>query len=158
MLRKLEMDMTEGPLLKKIIIYAIPLILTNVLQLLFNAADVMIVGVFSGDDAVAAVGANSALIKLITGLFIGLSVGSNVMVARYIGKKDQEKVSRFVGMSVLVSVIVGLMLLAVGIFFARTFLVWMACDPDVLDMATKYLAIYLMGMDLIGRIAQHLKL
>ncbi len=149
MLRKLEMDMTEGPLLKKIIIYAIPLILTNVLQLLFNAADVMIVGVFSGDDAVAAVGANSALIKLITGLFIGLSVGSNVMVARYIGKKDQEKVSRFVGMSVLVSVIVGIILLAVGIFFARTFLVWMACDPDVLDMATKYLAIYLMGMPVV---------
>ncbi len=149
MLRKLEMDMTQGPLLKKIIIYAIPLILTNVLQLLFNAADVMIVGVFSGDDAVAAVGANSALIKLITALFIGLSVGSNVMVARYIGKKDAEKVSRFVGMSVLVSVLVGVVLLVVGVFFARTFLVWMACDPDVLDMATKYLAIYLMGMPVV---------
>ena len=102
-MKKIEVDMTHGPILKKIIIFAIPLICTNVLQILFNMADVLTLGLFVNDQAVAAVGANGALINLITGLFVGLSAGANVVVARCLGKGGEEKVRRAVGMSVLLS-------------------------------------------------------
>ncbi len=149
MKKNFEMDMTSGPILKKLIIFALPLVATNVLQLLFNAADIMVLGLFVGDDPVAAVSSTTSLINLIVNLFVGLSVGANVMVAKYLGKGDEEKVKRFVGMSVVLSVIVGIILVGIGVGFARTFLVWMNCDADVLDMAVKYLAIYFMGMPII---------
>lgn len=149
MKKNFEMDMTSGPILKKLIIFALPLVATNVLQLLFNAADIVVLGRFVGDDPVAAVSSTTALINLIVNLFVGLSVGANVMVAKYLGKGDDEKVKRFVGMSVVISVIVGIILVGIGVGFARTFLIWMACDADVLDMAVKYLSIYFMGMPII---------
>lgn len=147
--RKLEMDMTSGGLFKKIVVYAVPLILANWLQLLFNAADVMVVGKFVGDNAVAAVSSNTSLINLIIGLFIGVSVGSNVMVARSIGENNAERVKRFVGLSVVLSIGVGVVLLIVGVLCARTFLTWMGCDPAVIEMATKYLTIYCIGLPVI---------
>lgn len=143
------MNMCEGALLKKIIIYALPLMATNVLQLLFNAADVAILGFFAGDDAVAAVGSTGALINLIVGLFIGLSVGANVLIAKSAGENNLKRARRIVGMSMLISVLIGLLLSFFGVIFAKTFLTWMDCDKDVIDMATTYVQIYFIGMPIL---------
>ncbi len=140
-----KLNLCEGPLFKKILWYALPLICTNILQLLFSAADIAVLAIFVGDDAVAAVGANGALINLIVGLFIGLSVGANVLVARSIGKQDEQTSQRVVGSAVLIAFCLGIGLTFVGFFGARTFLVWMKCDPDILDAATTYLRIYFLG-------------
>ena len=154
MARNFEMNMSEGSLLKKIILYALPLIATNVLQLLFNAADVAVLGKFIHDKtlaeaAVAAVGSTGALINLIIGLFVGLSVGANVLIARFAGKGDSEAAKRVVGMSMLVSVLLGAVLLVVGYFFSKTFLTWMDCPEDVIDMSNKYMQIFFMGMPIM---------
>ena len=89
--KKYEIDMCNGPILKKMLIFALPLMLSSILQLLFNAADIVVVGRFAGDDSLAAVGSTSSLINLLTNLFIGLSVGANVLVARYFGAKKEEE-------------------------------------------------------------------
>lgn len=154
MAKSFEMDMSAGPLLKKIIIYALPLIATNVLQLLFNAADVAVLGKFIADKdmadvAVAAVGGTSALINLIIGLFVGLSVGANVLIARYAGKGDKESAKKVVGMSMLISIILGAVLLIVGYFCSRTFLHWMDCPDTVIDLSTNYMKIYFIGMPIM---------
>ena len=145
MFKNREMNMCEGALLKKLIIYALPLMVTNVLQLLFNAADVMVLGIFRGDTPVAAVGSTAALINLIVGLFVGLSVGANVLIARCVGENNEKRARRIVGMSVLIAVVIGVFLSVVGIIFARTFLTWMKCPENVIDLATKYLQIYFIG-------------
>lgn len=145
MFKNREMNMCEGALLKKLIIYALPLMVTNVLQLLFNAADVMVLGIFRGDTPVAAVGSTAALINLIVGLFVGLSVGANVLIARCVGENNEKRARRIVGMSVLIAVVIGVFLSVVGIVFARTFLTWMKCPENVIDLATKYLQIYFIG-------------
>ena len=102
--KKYEMDMCSGPLLGKIIIYAIPVILSGVLQLLFNAADIIVVGRFAGNHALAAVGSTSALINLLVNLFMGLSVGANVLVARYYGGGKEQEISETVHTAVLTAV------------------------------------------------------
>lgn len=149
MKKNFEMNMCEGKILGKLIVYALPLVFTNVLQLLFNAADVAVLGIFVNDDAVAAVGATGALINLIIGLFVGLSVGANVLVAKFAGEQNIDAAHKTVGTSVIVSLAAGLILAFVGYFFAETFLEWMQCDPDVIDMATKYLKIYFIGMPIM---------
>lgn len=149
MKKNFEMNMCEGKIFGKLVVYALPLVLTNVLQLLFNAADVAVLGIFVSDDAVAAVGATGALINLIIGLFVGLSVGANVLVARFSGEQNVDSAHKTVGTSVIVSLITGVILAVIGYFFAETFLEWTKCDPDVLDMATKYLKIYFIGMPIM---------
>ncbi|MBR2970354.1 MAG: MATE family efflux transporter [Clostridia bacterium] len=154
MARSFEMNMSEGSLFKKIVLYALPLIATNVLQLLFNSADLAVLRMFIqseelANDAVAAVGATGALINLIIGLFIGLSVGANVLIARYAGKGDSEAAKRVVGMSMVISVLFGVLLLFVGVFCSKIFLGWMGCDPEVIDMATKYMKIFFFGMPIM---------
>ena len=149
MKKNFEMNMCEGKIFGKLIVYALPLVLTNVLQLLFNAADVAVLGIFVSDDAVAAVGATGALINLIIGLFVGLSVGANVLVARFSGEQKVDSAHKTVGTSVIVSLLTGVILAFIGYFFAETFLEWTNCDPDVLGMATKYLKIYFIGMPIM---------
>ena len=149
MFKNREMNMCEGAILKKLIIYALPLMATNVLQLLFNAADVAVLGVFKGDNPVAAVGSTAALINLIVGLFVGLSVGANVLIARCVGENNEKRARRIVGMSMLIAVVVGVVLSIIGITFARTFLSWMKCPDGVIDLATKYLQIYFIGMPIM---------
>ena len=117
---------------------------TNVLQLLFNAADVAVLGVFKGDNPVAAVGSTAALVNLIVGLFVGLSVGANVLIARCVGENNEKRARRIVGMSMVIAVTVGVFLSVIGVFFARTFLTWMKCPDNVIDLATKYLQIYIL--------------
>ena len=154
MAKSYEMNLSEGSIFKKLIIYALPLMATNVLQLLFNATDVAILGAFVADPtladaAVAAVGSTGALINLIVGLFVGLSIGVNVLVARCVGANDKARSGRIVGTAVLFGALVGCFLLLVGFFGARTFLEWMDCDEEVIGMATKYLKIYFLGMPIM---------
>lgn len=146
MLKSKDVDMLNGNLLKKIIIFAIPVMLSGILQLLFNACDLIIVGKFSGDHSLAAVGSTSALTHLIINLFIGFSVGANVSVAISIGRKDKEKCQKLVHTSILFSIICGLFLTVFGVFAARYLLTLMDTTNDVLDKATLYLQIYFAGM------------
>lgn len=141
-----EIDMTHGPLLGKIVKFAIPLALSGILQLLFNAADIVVVGRFAGSSALAAVGATGALINLIVTLFMGLSVGTNVLVAQYYGAGNRKDLSETVHTSILASLLFGVALIAVGILLARPVLEAMATPPDVLDQAVLYMRIYFIGM------------
>lgn len=142
-----EMDLTVSPIFKKLIVYALPLMATNILQLLFNVSDVMVLGIAGYD--VGAVGSTSALINLIIGLFVGLSVGANVMVARFVGSGEKERSEKVVGMSVLIAVTVGVVLAVIGFFCARIFLSWMDCPDKFIDEATRYMQIYFIGMPII---------
>ena len=149
MSRRAEMDLTTGSIFKKLFIYAVPFIFTNILQILFNAADVAVVGIFVGDDAVAAVGANTSLSTLVTALFIGLSIGANIVLARYVGAQDMESARKTVGTSVLVAIVAGLILMAIGVPLAGWFLTIMDCAPEILPMATTYLRIFFLGMPIM---------
>ncbi len=141
-----EMDLTKGSIFSKLFIFAVPFIFTNILQILFNAADVAIVGIFAGDDAVAAVGANGALISLLIGLFVGLSIGSNVVLARYAGAKDLESSRRTVGTSLFISLLAGVFLMIIGVVFTDSFMTLMRVDSKIFDLAGTYLKIYFLGM------------
>ncbi|MGN0650089.1 MAG: MATE family efflux transporter [Oscillospiraceae bacterium] len=141
-----SMDMCSGPILRKMIIYTLPLMASGVLQLLFNAADIIVVGKFAGNAALGAVGSTTALINLITNLFIGLSVGANVAAARYAGAGQKEELSHTVHTSMLLSVICGLVLTAAGIPMARLLLTLMQTPDTILGLATDYLTIYFCGM------------
>ncbi len=145
MAKTLEMDMTKGPILKQTIKVAIPLILMNLLQVLFNTADVTILGVFTNDNAVAGVGSSSSLVNLIVSLFTGLAVGVNIVVARALGSKNNEKVKKLVGVSIFTAIVGGILLLIIGVSLSKTFLVLMNCDEQVLSYATNYLVIYFIG-------------
>lgn len=147
--RSYEVDMCRGPLLGKILIFAFPLMLSGILQLLFNAADIVVVGRFAGSQALAAVGSTGALINLIINVFIGLSVGANVLVARYYGAGEKEQVSQAVHTSVLLSLLCGVVLIAVGVLLARPLLELMGTPEDVINMSATYMRIYFCGMPVV---------
>ena len=142
-------DMCTGSLPKKMLRFAVPLILSSLLQLLFNAVDLVVVGQFVDDTAVGAVGSTGSLVNLITNLFLGLSVGTNVLVARYVGSGREEDASETVHTSLCVSVICGVFLAAVGMVFARPMLVLMGSPANVIDQAALYLRIYFLGMPIM---------
>ena len=139
-------SMLEGPLFRNIILYTIPVMLTGVLQLLFNAADLVIVGRFCGSISVAAVGATGAITNLIVNLFIGLSVGAGVTVAHGLGGEDDEAVSRTVHTAVPTALIAGVILACIGIGVARPVLQWMETPINVLPLSAIYMQIYFAGM------------
>lgn len=143
-----EMNMTEGPLWNKIIVYVIPLMLSGILQLLYNAADNVVVGRYAADGkaALAAVSSTGSLINLIVNLFIGLSVGTSIAVAKYTGAKSGRDVSETVQTSVAISVLFGLALVFIGVCFAKPMLRLMDSPDDVIDLAAVYLRIYFAGM------------
>lgn len=138
--------MCNGPLLGKLLLFALPLMLSGILQLLFNAADIIVVGRFTGSHALAAVGSTSSLINLLVNLFIGFSIGANVLTAQYYGAKDQKNIHQTIHTSILISLIGGIILIAVGVLLARPLLELMATPEDVLDQATLYMKIYFCGM------------
>jgi len=144
-----QIDMTHGPLLGKIIMFSLPLMASGSLQLLYNAADLIIVGQFAsnGQKALAAVGATNAIINLIINVVIGLSVGASVVVARYIGADDKEGAHRATHTSIAVALISGFAVGLFGFFAAHRLLVWMNTpeDGNVLDMAVSYMRIYFIG-------------
>lgn len=138
-------DMCEGPLVGKIILYTIPIILTGILQLLFNAADLVVVGRCCGDISVGAVGATGALINLMVNLFIGLSVGAGVTVAHSIGAGRSEDVRRTVHTAIPAALISGAFLTVVGVLFSGTFLKMMDTPENVLPLSASYMRIYFCG-------------
>ena len=139
-------DLTSGPMLQKIILFSIPLAASSILQLLFNAADVVVVGRFSGSTALAAVGSNGSLINLLVNLFVGLSLGANVVAARCFGAKDEHGIQDTVHTAVTLGLTSGVLLAVVGFFAARSLLELMSCPEDVIDLSSLYLKIYFIGM------------
>jgi putative MATE family efflux protein len=139
-------DLTEGSLFKNIIKFTVPIIITGVLQLLFNAADIVVVGRYASDTALAAVSSTGALINLIVNLLMGLSVGAGVCVARCFGSRDERGMHEVVHTSMLVAMVGGVIFGLIGFFFARIFLVWMGTPDNVIDQASLYVKIYFVGV------------
>ena len=146
MKKSYEINMCEGPILGKVLIFSIPLMLSGILQLLFNAADVIVVGRFAGSQSLAAVGSTSALINLLINVFMGFSVGVNVLVARYYGGRKERDVSETVHTAVTLCLVCGLVLVAVGLALTRPLLELMGTPDDVIDKAVLYMQIYFIGM------------
>ena len=138
--------MLNGPLGRKILWFAVPIALSSIFQQLFNLTDIAVVGQFAGDKALAAVGANTFVINLLINLFVGISVGANVVVANSIGERSYRSVTRSVHTSVMVSFFSGILLSFVGVFFARPILSAISTPSDILDDAVLYLQIYFAGM------------
>lgn len=145
-LSKNEMDMCSGNLFKKIVIFAIPLMLSGILQLLYNAADLIVVGNFGSSNSVGAIGNTGSLINLIVNAFMGLSVGANVALAKCIGAKNVQKASRVVSSAILLSIILGIIVGIFGFFCSGIFLKWMKTPDDVIELSSIYVKIYFIGM------------
>ncbi len=144
--RNYELDMCSGPLFSKLIVFAVPLMLSGVLQLLFNAADIIVVGRFAGSQSLAAVGSTSSLINLIVNLFIGLSVGANVAAAQYYGAQRWKDLEETVHTAMLIAGVGGVVLIATGVLLADPMLTLMGTPEDVLSLAALYMKIYFIGM------------
>jgi len=144
--KRQTVDMCDGPIFKNIVLYAVPLILTGLLQLLYNAADIIVVARWAGGTALAAVGSNGALVNLIVNVFVGLSVGASVIVSRYYGADDKRNLHESVHCAMALSVICGIITLIIGLLVARPALTLMKTPYDVIDQATLYLRIYFLGM------------
>lgn len=139
-------DFCSGPLLKKMLLFAFPIMVMNFLQLMFNAADMIVVGRFSGHQALAAVGATGSLINLLVNLFMGLSVGTSVVVARDYGAGRPDDVSRSVHTSICVSFICGIIIMVAGLIFCKPLLAWMGTPSDIIDLSVLYMKIYFTGV------------
>ena len=142
--KRYEMDMTQGALLPKVLMFSLPLIASGILQLLFNAADMVVVGRWAGKECLAAVGSTGSLINLMVNVFIGLSVGSSVAVAKSFGANDPQAVHRSVHTAMTLAIIAGVVVGLAGFIFCRPLLKMM--DNPVLDLATTYMKIYFLGM------------
>ncbi len=140
------MDLTSGSIPRKVILFSLPLLGTLILQLLFNAVDVAVVGRFASHRALAAVGSTSSLISLLVNLLVGVSVGCNVVAANAFGANDRPKLDKILHTSMAFSLGAGIVLGILGLFLARPLLVWMNTPPDVLDGAVLYMRIYFAGM------------
>ncbi len=144
--KKYEIDMINGSIMDKLISFALPLLLSGILQLLFNAVDIVVVGQFSGSKPLAAVGSTSALISTFTNFFIGISLGTNVLAARFFASRKMKEMSETVHTSILFAAISGVVMMVIGIVFSRLALELMGTPDDVIDMAALYLKIYFIGM------------
>lgn len=144
-----QMDMTHGSLWNKILMVALPLAASSILQQLFNSADVAVVGKFAGSDALAAVGGNSSVINLLINSFVGLSVGANVVIANYIGQQKKDKLQEVIHTVILLAIICGIFMLIIGISFAKPVLILIKTPEDILEQAVLYLRIYMLGMPFV---------
>ena len=142
---KRNIDMTEGPFFKKMLVFAVPLIISGLLQAFYNAADLIVVGHYRGDFAVAAVGGTSSISHLVIGLFMGMSVGAGVCVAHHIGAKEQGEVKKVVSTSLILSAVLGVLIGAVGFFISEDLLILMDTPEAVLPHATLYMQIIFLG-------------
>lgn len=141
-----SIDMCSGPLFKKILIFALPIMAMNLLQLLFNTADMVVAGRFSGKEALAAVGATGSLINLIVNFFMGLSVGTSVVVAQEVGANKPEDVSRSVHTSIYISILSGFVVMAIGLILCEPLLVMTGTPEDILSLSVLYMRIYFLGV------------
>ena len=144
--KRYEMDMRSGSLAGKILVFALPLVLSGMLQLLFNAVDVVVVGRYCGKESLAAVGSTTSLINLFINLFVGLSVGANVIVAQDLGAGREREANRAVHSTILIAMVSGVALLAAGQVLGRRMLEWMDSPESVIDLASLYLKVYFLGM------------
>ena len=142
----IKIDMLSGSLFRKIMLFAMPLIASGVLQQSFNAIDIAIIGRFSTHQALAAVGSNGPVINILINLFIGISIGANVVISNYIGRKNNEGIRKSISTVSGIALISGIFLLFLGFFMARPILELMNTPSDVIDLATRYLKIYFLGM------------
>ena len=143
---KYEIDMCNGSIMDKLISFSLPLMLSGILQLMFNAVDIVVVGRFSGSEALAAVGSTTALINVFTNLFIGISLGANVLAARFYASGKDEEMSETVHTSILLALISGIIMAFLGVIFARICLELMDTPEDVIDLSALYMRIYFLGM------------
>ncbi|MGI6721604.1 MAG: MATE family efflux transporter [Anaerovoracaceae bacterium] len=147
--KKREIDMLHGPMGKKTLIFALPLAVTGILQQLFNAADIAVVGQFVGKQAMAAVGSNSPVVGIMVTFFIGLSLGSNVVISRFTGRGDSGGITRGVHTSIIIALIFGFSMLAIGEIAAAPLLELLGVPREIMAMATRYLRIYCLGLPVI---------
>lgn len=145
MKNKIE-NLTEGVIWKKIVLFAIPIMLSNLLQQLYNACDSAVVGNFAGSEALAAVGSTGALINLLVGFFLGISTGTGVIFSRYFGADDEKKLLDVMNAAVRLSIICGIFIMIIGLIWTTDLLKIMHCPEDIINLATTYLRIYLLGM------------
>ena len=138
--------MCNGSIMDKLISFSLPLMLSGILQLMFNAVDIIVVGRFSGKQALAAVGSTTALINVFTNLFIGISLGANVLAARFYAMGKSKEMSETVHTSITLAMVSGVIMAFVGVLFARGALELMGTPDDVIDQSTLYMRIYVMGM------------
>ena len=143
---KFEIDMCHGSIMDKLISFALPLMLSSVLQLMFNAVDIIVVGRFSGSEALAAVGSTSALINIFTNLFIGISLGANVLAARYYAAGNDKEMSEAVHTAIALAIVSGVLMAFVGVGLSRWALTIMDTPADVIDQSVLYMRIYFLGM------------
>ncbi len=141
-----QLDMTNGPILGKLLKFSIPIICSNFLQLMFNAADIAVVGKFAGDASLAAVGSSTSLINLLINLFIGLSIGTNVIAAKHFGAQNNDKIQKTVHTSIVISLICGICITIMGLLLSRQILIRMNTIDEVLPLSTIYLRIYFSGI------------
>ncbi|MBR0032730.1 MAG: MATE family efflux transporter [Treponema sp.] len=145
-MRKNQIDMTTGAIFPKLVKFAVPLILSSVLQLLFNAADIVVVGRYAGDNSLAAVGSTSSMVNLMVNFFIGLGVGCNVVAANFLGAGKKEELNKTVHTTMVLSLIGGVILTAIGIIFSRRILIIMSSPKEVLPLSTLYLKVFFGGI------------
>ena len=143
---KSNVDIINGKIFKNLLIYTIPIMLTGILQLLYNAADIIVVGRYAGSNSLAAVGATSSLTNLFINLFIGLATGTNVCVAQFIGAKEKDAIHKSVHTSIAISVIGGIFLMIIGFAFSKPILIMMHTPENILDEASLYMKIIFFGM------------
>ncbi len=143
--RQREIDMLNAPFFKKLLLFAIPIMFTGLLQIIYNAADVIVVGRFAGKEALAAVGSTGSLVNLILNLFIGLATGTGVVTANLIGAGNADGLKKNVHTAMLLSIFCGFFVGIFGFFASRYFLIWMGSPSDVIDLSDLYLKIYFMG-------------
>lgn len=145
-----EMDLCSGSLWKKVFIYSVPLMFSNILQVLFNMSDIAVVGKFAGPIALGAVGSTSILVTLFIGMLIGLASGVNALTALHIGSKNNKALTETVHTSVILCFAAGVLIMTLGIVFAHTILAVMHTKSELISDAVLYLRIYLLGMPALG--------
>ena len=143
---KYEIDMCNGSIMDKLISFSLPLMLSGILQLMFNAVDIVVVGRFSGSQALAAVGSTTALINIFTNLFIGISLGANVLAARFYASGKEKEMSETVHTAITLALISGIIMAGVGLLLAKWALWLMGTPSDVIELSTLYMRIYFCGM------------
>lgn len=148
--KKNKIDFTTGKIFPKLLTFALPIIATNILQMLYNAADMMVVSMSSEPNAVGAVGTTSSFINLVVNLFIGFSVGSNVTIARAIGARDNDRISKATHTAILLSIILGIFCAILGISTSKAVLIAMGNTGNILDLSVKYTVIYFAGIPFIS--------
>lgn len=143
---RFEIDMCNGSIMNKLISFSIPLMISGILQLAFNAVDIVVVGRFSGSESLAAVGSTTALINVFTNLFIGISLGANVLAARFYAAGCEKEMSETVHTAITFAIISGVVMALVGLFFSRGALELMGTPDNVINLSTLYMKIYFLGM------------